>query len=70
MVIYNELVTTTKEYMRNIITIEPKWLVEVRRAACLCAVRACLMASASCARVCMHAAALAMVRGVSLSETG
>ena len=27
--IYNELVTTTKEYMRNIITIEPKWLIEV-----------------------------------------
>ena len=29
MVMYNELVTTTKEYMRNIITIEPKWLIEV-----------------------------------------
>ncbi|EKX45152.1 hypothetical protein GUITHDRAFT_71483 [Guillardia theta CCMP2712] len=29
MVIYHELVTTTKEYMRNIIQIEAKWLVEV-----------------------------------------
>jgi hypothetical protein len=29
-VVYNELVTTTKEYMRNIIQIEPKWLTEVR----------------------------------------
>ena len=28
-VVYNELVTTTKEYMRNIIQIEPKWLIEV-----------------------------------------
>merc|ERR1712071_330316 len=28
-VIYHELVFTTKEYMRNCITIEPKWLVEV-----------------------------------------
>ena len=27
---YNELVTTTKEYMRNIIQIEPKWLIEAR----------------------------------------
>jgi ATP-dependent RNA helicase DHX8/PRP22 len=30
-VLYHELIMTTKEYMRNIITIEPKWLVEVRR---------------------------------------
>ena len=29
MVIYHELVTTTKEYMRNIIQIEAKWLTEV-----------------------------------------
>ncbi|KAK9768112.1 DEAH-box ATP-dependent RNA helicase prp22 [Basidiobolus ranarum] len=28
-VIYHELVLTTKEYMREIIAIEPKWLVEV-----------------------------------------
>jgi len=28
-VIYHELVLTTKEYMREIITIDPKWLVEV-----------------------------------------
>ena len=28
-VIYNELVLTTKEYMRNIMTIDPKWLVEL-----------------------------------------
>eukprot|EP01006_Ploeotia_vitrea_P013231 TRINITY_DN34717_c0_g1_i1.p1 TRINITY_DN34717_c0_g1~~TRINITY_DN34717_c0_g1_i1.p1 ORF type:complete len:731 (-),score=78.30 TRINITY_DN34717_c0_g1_i1:21-1892(-) len=28
-ILYHELVMTTKEYMRNIITIEPKWLVEV-----------------------------------------
>ena len=32
MLIYNELITTTKEYMRNVIQIEPKWLIEV----CLC----------------------------------
>lgn len=29
MVIYHELVTTTKEYMRNILQIEAKWLIEV-----------------------------------------
>ena len=29
MLIYNELITTTKEYMRNVIQIEPKWLIEV-----------------------------------------
>ena len=28
-VIYNELVYTTKEYMRNIIEIKPEWLMEV-----------------------------------------
>jgi ATP-dependent RNA helicase DHX8/PRP22 len=28
-VLYHELVLTTKEYMREIITIEPKWLTEV-----------------------------------------
>ncbi|KAJ3109551.1 DEAH-box ATP-dependent RNA helicase prp22 [Phlyctochytrium planicorne] len=28
-VIYHELVMTTKEYMREVISIEPKWLVEV-----------------------------------------
>eukprot|EP00644_Phytophthora_capsici_P016977 jgi/Phyca11/557566/estExt2_Genewise1Plus.C_PHYCAscaffold_1420001 len=28
-VLYHELVLTTKEYMRNIMTIEPKWLVEL-----------------------------------------
>ncbi|KAL4445702.1 hypothetical protein ABPG74_006253 [Tetrahymena malaccensis] len=28
-VVYHELVLTTKEYMRNISSIEPKWLVEV-----------------------------------------
>lgn len=28
-VIYHELVLTTKEYMRNVLTIEPKWLVEL-----------------------------------------
>ena len=28
-VIYHELVLTTKEYMRNILVIEPKWLVEL-----------------------------------------
>ncbi len=29
MLIYNELTTTTKEYMRNVIQIEAKWLIEV-----------------------------------------
>jgi len=29
MVIYHELVLTTKEYMRNILVIEPKWLIEL-----------------------------------------
>lgn len=29
MVIYHELVLTTKEYMRNIMTVDPKWLVEL-----------------------------------------
>ncbi|CAN0318646.1 unnamed protein product [Phaeothamnion confervicola] len=28
-VLYHELVMTTKEYMRSIMTIEPKWLVEL-----------------------------------------
>ena len=28
-VLYHELVMTTKEYMRNIMTIEPKWLIEL-----------------------------------------
>jgi ATP-dependent RNA helicase DHX8/PRP22 len=28
-VIYHELVLTTKEYMRNILAVEPKWLVEL-----------------------------------------
>lgn len=28
-VLYHELLLTTKEYMRNIMTIEPKWLVEL-----------------------------------------
>jgi len=28
-VIYHELVMTTKEYMREVCTIEPKWLMEV-----------------------------------------
>ena len=28
-VIYHELVLTTKEYMRNVLTLEPKWLVEL-----------------------------------------
>uniref|UniRef100_K3WHT1 RNA helicase n=1 Tax=Globisporangium ultimum (strain ATCC 200006 / CBS 805.95 / DAOM BR144) TaxID=431595 RepID=K3WHT1_GLOUD len=28
-VLYHELVLTTKEYMRNIMTIDPKWLVEL-----------------------------------------
>lgn len=28
-VIYHELVLTSKEYMREVIAIEPKWLVEV-----------------------------------------
>jgi ATP-dependent RNA helicase DHX8/PRP22 len=27
--VYHELVLTTKEYMREVVTIEPKWLVEV-----------------------------------------
>jgi ATP-dependent RNA helicase DHX8/PRP22 len=27
-VIYHELVQTTKEYMREVTTIDPKWLVE------------------------------------------
>ena len=29
MVIYHELVMTTKEYMRNIMEIKPEWLLEV-----------------------------------------
>eukprot|EP00355_Strombidium_rassoulzadegani_P001898 CAMPEP_0168607930 /NCGR_PEP_ID=MMETSP0449_2-20121227/345_1 /TAXON_ID=1082188 /ORGANISM="Strombidium rassoulzadegani, Strain ras09" /LENGTH=117 /DNA_ID=CAMNT_0008647859 /DNA_START=109 /DNA_END=459 /DNA_ORIENTATION=+ len=28
-VIYHELVMTTKEYMREVLSIEPKWLLEV-----------------------------------------
>jgi ATP-dependent RNA helicase DHX8/PRP22 len=28
-VVYHELVLTTKEYMRNVLVIEPKWLVEL-----------------------------------------
>ena len=28
-IVYHELVLTTKEYMREVCTIEPKWLVEV-----------------------------------------
>ena len=28
-IIYHDLILTTKEYMRNILTIEPKWLVEL-----------------------------------------
>ena len=28
-VIYHELVMTTKEYMREVLTIEPRWLLEV-----------------------------------------
>ena len=28
-VIYHELVLTTKEYMRNVMTIDPKWLIEL-----------------------------------------
>ena len=28
-VVYHELVLTTKEYMREVCTIDPKWLVEV-----------------------------------------
>ncbi len=28
-VLYHELVETAKEYMRNIITIKPEWLVEI-----------------------------------------
>ena len=27
--IYHELVLTTKEYMRNVMAIEPKWLIEL-----------------------------------------
>jgi len=27
-VVYNELVMTTKEYMREVTAIEPKWLIE------------------------------------------
>jgi len=29
MVLYHELVLTTKEYMRNVMVIDPKWLIEV-----------------------------------------
>lgn len=29
MVIYHELVLTTKEFMRNLIEIKPEWLLEV-----------------------------------------
>jgi ATP-dependent RNA helicase DHX8/PRP22 len=29
MVLYHELVMTTKEYMRNVMAIDPKWLVEL-----------------------------------------
>ena len=28
-VIYHELVLTTKEYMRNVLVLDPKWLVEL-----------------------------------------
>jgi ATP-dependent RNA helicase DHX8/PRP22 len=28
-VIYHELVMTSKEYMREVLTIDPKWLIEV-----------------------------------------
>ena len=28
-VVYHELVQTTKEYMREVSTIDPKWLIEV-----------------------------------------
>ena len=28
-VIYHELVLTTKEYMRNVLAVEPKWLIEL-----------------------------------------
>jgi ATP-dependent RNA helicase DHX8/PRP22 len=28
-VIYHELVLTTKEYMRNVLAIDPKWLIEL-----------------------------------------
>ena len=28
-VIYHELVLTTKEYMRNVLTLDPKWLIEL-----------------------------------------
>lgn len=29
MVLYHELVMTTKEYMRNVMQVDPRWLVEV-----------------------------------------
>ena len=29
MVLYHELVMTSKEYLRNCMVIDPKWLVEV-----------------------------------------
>jgi len=29
MVVYSELVLTTKEFMRNVIDIQPEWLMEV-----------------------------------------
>ena len=28
-VLYHELVLTTKEYMRNVLAVEPKWLIEL-----------------------------------------
>jgi hypothetical protein len=28
-VIYHELILTTKEYMRNVLTVDPKWLIEL-----------------------------------------
>jgi ATP-dependent RNA helicase DHX8/PRP22 len=28
-VIYHELVLTTKEYMRNVLVVDPKWLIEL-----------------------------------------
>lgn len=28
-VVYHELVLTTQEYMRNVIEVEPEWLVEI-----------------------------------------
>ena len=28
-VIYHELILTTKEYMRNVLTVNPKWLIEL-----------------------------------------